>query len=377
MGVESPDVPDLHCPGAQIRARFARHSMTSPAAVGGGCRTSQRQLLTRAIVLLLVVGITTNCGGSASDQRAGGHSKGPDRPTSDSTEAEHDSKASLPSDRVGAPGPGACIEPVTAYMSSGHLMPTLVSCESPHGGEVVAVYDAPESAADYPATARQLKEFDALLESCTGDGKTIGAFGKFAGDNRLKVTEPSGPDQPKDAWLVSSLQGTLLLPSPSRWNADERWVVCAAVLQHSDEGLSQYSGSARGVLQPGKLGSVFAWCKRQLDQNYNRAFVIVPCDEPHSHEQVASFSVAGADDPYPGEEQLGSLTASVCPNLVSTATGGRFDETSDEFDLSWTYPIESTWLDGDRTARCYIVSANGESSGTVGSGTAKFTTKPS
>ncbi|MGB3409835.1 MAG: septum formation family protein [Microthrixaceae bacterium] len=352
--------------------------MTSRAAVLRGRCTSSRQHLSNAIVLLVVVMIVVACAGSGTDKGTSEDSKSPARSNSNSAEGDGRSKASSHSTHAGAPEPGACIEPMTAFMSSGHLMPTLVSCDIPHGGEVVAVYDAPDGMDEYPAATRELKGLDVALKSCIGDGEVEGAFGRFAGDNRLKVTQPSGgAGQPAEAWLVSSLQGGLLVPSPSQWDAGERWVVCAAILQHSDEVLSQYNGSAQGILRPGELAAEFAWCKRQLDRNDSRAFVIVSCDQPHSHEQVASFSVGSAEDPYPGEESLGSLAGSVCPNLISTATGGRSDDAADQFELSWTYPIESSWLDGDRTARCYIVGVNGESSGTVGSGTAKFATKGS
>lgn len=339
------------------------------------------------LVLLLTV-IAAGCAGSRGDKGAAEGSEAPAKTaTSESADGKGRSKTGSDKDpaaktpatatRAGAPEPGTCLEPVTAFMSSGHLMPALVSCDSPHGGEVVAVYDTPAGLDDYPAVTQELRGLDQESAACAGDGKSIGAFGEFAGDNRLKVKGSAASDQAGDAWLVSSLSATLLLPSPSRWEAGEHWVVCAAVLQHSDEALNQYSGSAQGVLKPGDLESVFAWCKRQLDPNDRRSFIVVSCDEPHSHEQVASFSVGDAGDPYPGEEELGSVVGSICPDLVSTATGGRYRDAAKDFDLSWTYPVESTWQSGDRTARCYVVGVENESRGTVGSGTAEVVTNRS
>ncbi|HTO00897.1 MAG TPA: septum formation family protein [Microthrixaceae bacterium] len=354
--------------------------MRSPTAVAAG--SSKRSLAFRSISLVIAFTIATSCSGSGSDK---GTAEGADGSAKASTSVPEDEKPNSKTDsaksparetRSGVPKTGSCIEPVTTYMAGGNLMPAIVSCDMPHGGELIAVYDTPKDLDEYPAITQELKGLAQALSDCGGKAGSVGDFGKFAGDNRLKV-KGSTADPKIEAWLVSSLQATLLIPSPSQWEAGERWVACAAILQHSEEALSRYSGSAKGTLLPGELESEFAWCKRQLDPNDGRSFVVVSCDEPHSHEQVASFSVGGSEDLFPGEEALSSLVNSICPDLVSTATGGRFNDSTKDFDLAWTYPVESTWQSGDRTARCYIVGVDQQSTGTLGSGTSKLAPKRS
>ncbi len=353
--VGSPDAPNRHATDASVSASIDRDFMTGPYAVRSGRRATPGSRLLRASAVLIALLVVAGC--SKSD--------------GETSSSAVDSKSPTPSVESGAPKVGACIEPVTAFMAGGHLMPVLVSCDEPHGGEVIAVYDVPAETVDYPALGQDLLGVDKASDACAGSDGDIGAFGEFAGDNRLQSKDQADKKAPGETWLVSSLEGLLFLPSPSKWEAGERWVACVAILRNSEEALSQYSGTARGAVKPGELSSEFAWCKRQLDPNDSRGFVIVSCDQPHTHEQIASFAVGAPDDPFPGEQELDSLASSVCPGLVSTGTGKRFKGKSDDFTISWTYPVEGTWYNGDRTARCYIMSLGGESTGTVGSGTAK------
>jgi hypothetical protein len=270
----------------------------------------------------------------------------------------------------GEPQVGHCLEPLTPSLTSAPQLPTVVPCTDPHGGEIVSVstLDAGAKAA-YPAVGDTIEGADAARTACDGDGSKLGEFDRFAGDNRLRSAktreEAVGAH---DAWIVSSLEPALFVPDPAGWVDGQRWVVCAAVLENSNIALSSYRGSARGRRVPGKLPEAFAWCRTD-DQQGN--FQLVGCDRPHSLEQVASFRVAGPDAAYPGNDPVDALAGELCPGLASAATAKRIDSApTDAYGLSWTFPREQDWAQGDRTGRCYVRSLKAPTTGSFAAGTA-------
>lgn len=244
-------------------------------------------------------------------------------------------------------------------------IPTIVACDQPHGGEVIAVYELPDTMSSYPGVGNAPTGVDEASTACLGQGDQLGDFGTFAGDNSLPSpkteTEVAGA---YEAWLISSLEAAVFVPRPRAWIGGARWAVCAAVLVNSNKKLTSYGGSARGVLVPGGLPVEFGWCRSAVDETAGQ-FDIVACDEPHTTEQLASFRVVGDDAAFPGEDTIDRLAGRLCPELASVATAGRSSEANEtEFGISWTYPQEQGWSSGERVARCFINTLGEPTTGT-------------
>jgi hypothetical protein len=296
------------------------------------------------------------------------------RPAATSTTAaptSDDDPATATTARGVTPVAGDCIEPVTPTTSGGPQLPALVPCTDPHGGEIVSVStldDGPDAA--YPAIDGFTDSATAALTACQGDGTSPSTFDEFAGDNRIE--SPGSKDDKAgahEAWIVSSLEAVLFVPGPAAWSHGARWAACSAVLRNSSGDLARYDGSARGLRSPGKLTDPLAWCRTDEDQSGN--FAVVACDQPHSLEQVASFRVAAEGDAYPGNDEIDGVAGRLCPGLASTATAKRSDSAAEaDFGLSWTFPREEDWAQGDRTGRCYMRSLNAPSTGSFAAGTA-------
>lgn len=256
-------------------------------------------------------------------------------------------------------------------MAAGSRLPDTVPCESPHGGEVVAVYELPGgSDAPYPAAQRTLRGIDDTVARCVGGAEALGDFNSFAGDNRLEVpASDRGTTGVSEAWAVTGIEAAMYVPGTAGWAAGQRWFVCAAVLNNSLETPAVYDGTLRDARsRRGTLDLAFAWCKTQPDPRDSRDFKSVRCDRPHNFEQLSNF-VAGANDaPFPGEAALDQLASRLCGPLSSAATAGRSDRLDAAYGLSWTFPQEPEWAQGERVVRCFAASRDGLTTGTVGSG---------
>lgn len=269
-----------------------------------------------------------------------------------------------------APEVGDCFEPMTAEMAHGTRLPALVACDEPHGGEVIATYELPDG--PYPASAGAIEGADDAMARCEGDGDAPGDFATYIGDNRLEVpSEERSETGVTEAWVVSGLQRAMYVPGTAAWSDGDRWLVCAVVLNNSFSKPSTYAGSAKDALAtPGEVDAAFAWCKSQPDPDNIRDFESVACTEPHNFEQLASFLAGGDSSSFPGEVALDELAGVLCNALSSAATGGRSDNWGDGFRLSWTYPQDGDWQQGDRFVRCYAATVQGSTTGSVANGTA-------
>ena len=269
---------------------------------------------------------------------------------------------------------GECLEPLRPGQTSAVLLPLRVSCDQPHGGEIVAVYQlsAPAGAA-YPAMTDNVVGADDLSAKCGGDGRNEGDFDRFVGTSRLQVpADVAKSTGVNDAWLVSGIQAAVYVPNPSQWAAGKRWYACAAVLANSSKVPASYTGSLAGARQAdGGQPARFAWCKLQPDAQDDRRYDVVPCDQSHNYEQVSSFSYGDSKMSFPGQKGEDDTARTVCSKLNSSATNGKSDDLPSGFDVSWSFPVEADWNSGSRIGRCFVVTTTGNSTGTVETGTAK------
>ncbi len=271
---------------------------------------------------------------------------------------------------TGAPEAGDCLEPMIEEMAHGTRLPAVVACSEPHGGEVIATYELPDG--PYPASGGSIEGVDDVLSRCEGKDEAPGDFTAFVGDNRLEVpaTEKASTGV-SDAWVVSGLQQATFVPGPAAWSGGERWLACAVVLNNSFSAPSTYPDSAKGALDtPGEVDAAFAWCKAQPEPGNVRNFEAVACTEAHNFEQLTSFVAGDETTEYPGVEALDEMAGVLCDVLSSEATGGRSDDWGSGFRLSWTYPLDGDWAQGDRFVRCYAATVEGSTTGSVANGTA-------
>ena len=273
---------------------------------------------------------------------------------------------------VATPKVGECLEPLTPPMASSAQMPARVPCDQPHGGEIISIVDLGGGAgAAYPAMRRTIGD-GVAAGKCQGDGHTPGEIDRFAGDNHLDTSSKAAAAAGvHDAWMVSGVDGAAYVPGPAQWARGARWMVCAAVLDNNAEAPASYSGSIRGVRSArGQLAVPFAWCKHTLPDSDINTFTVVSCDRPHNYEQLASFSYGAADAAFPGDKVIADTAAALCHTLSSAATGGKSDSMPKGFGLSWSFPGSRTWADGDHIGRCYAITLDGLSTGTIGFGSA-------
>lgn len=324
-----------------------------------------------ALVAILTCLTPAACAGS--DDTADPPASTTSTATGSTTTTRVDTPAPVP-DGTGDPTAGDCLEPMTQPIATGHQLPAIVSCDAPHGGEIVAVYtiDAGEEPT-YPASSYSLKGVDEQVGRCADNASGAGDFREFVGAREFPLTDAQQTSTGvANAYLVSGIQYAAFVPGPAAWDRGDRWFVCAAVLSNSLARPSVYDGSLRNALaEPGAIAEQFTWCKRQ-ESDQRSDFTAVPCTEAHNYEQIIAFDAGDADAPDPGDAALGEISASLCPPLSSQATAGRSDDLDETLGLGWTYPLPSEWANGERTVRCFIVTLDGElTTGSAALGTAE------
>lgn len=83
----------------------------------------------------------------------------------------------------------------------------------------------------------------------------------------------------------------------------------------------------------------------------------VPCSEPHDAEFIGPATLGAAADPYPGDNEVISLTAERCLEKFEPWVGIDYEESA--LDIALIYPTGDHWRAGGRTAQCFIVAFDG------------------
>ena len=84
-----------------------------------------------------------------------------------------------------------------------------------------------------------------------------------------------------------------------------------------------------------------------------------PCGQAHSAEVFAVFNYPAARDAaYPDEATMDDVVMSRCYSEFGAYTGSSFD-VRDELDMSYMYPTQDGWRDGDRKFICLLLRVDG------------------
>lgn len=91
------------------------------------------------------------------------------------------------------------------------------------------------------------------------------------------------------------------------------------------------------------------------------AYVVVvarlPCDVPHDAEALASLSLGGARDPYPGLDTVLDRIFDHCVEVFEDYVDA--DYYSSSLDIFYLYPDETNWSAGNHSAQCAVVTLDG------------------
>jgi hypothetical protein len=96
----------------------------------------------------------------------------------------------------------------------------------------------------------------------------------------------------------------------------------------------------------------------------------VPCEEPHAGEVVLAAAGFFAEDPQlPTEDRLQSIADTACEDAMITYSGQPSTEAGVR--MSFLYPTQETWDDGDRSLTCIAVVVD-PATGDIGETTGSF-----
>lgn len=96
----------------------------------------------------------------------------------------------------------------------------------------------------------------------------------------------------------------------------------------------------------------------------------VPCEEPHAGEVVLAAAGFFAEDPQlPADDRLQSIADTACEDAMLTYSGQSSAEAGAR--MSYLYPTQETWDDGDRSLTCIAVAVD-PATGDIGEMTGSF-----
>lgn len=96
----------------------------------------------------------------------------------------------------------------------------------------------------------------------------------------------------------------------------------------------------------------------------------VPCDEEHQYEVFALVEHdAGADDEYPGDEDLDDFAFAGCEEEFEGYVGTEYSESI--YYINYLTPSEDTWAEGDREVVCVVYQRDEDQNPEVLTGSAR------
>lgn len=82
---------------------------------------------------------------------------------------------------------------------------------------------------------------------------------------------------------------------------------------------------------------------------------IVDCEEPHHNEVFATFDITEAD--FPGDAATQEIAFEGCVDRFDAFVGLPYEDST--LDVTYLYPTQTTWDDGDREIVCAVYRLDG------------------
>lgn len=81
----------------------------------------------------------------------------------------------------------------------------------------------------------------------------------------------------------------------------------------------------------------------------------LPCTKPHNAQVFASFSAGGSLLSYPGTSRLNSLATTGCAARINQSVDRA--KVTGSMSMRFLFPLQDTWLGGNRTISCLVISS--------------------
>lgn len=88
---------------------------------------------------------------------------------------------------------------------------------------------------------------------------------------------------------------------------------------------------------------------------------VIDCSEPHDSEAYASIMMPDGD--FPGEEAVTAAAEEGCLAEFEGYVGIPYEDSS--FEVSFYFPTEGSWGDGDREILCTVYDPSGQTTGSA------------
>jgi hypothetical protein len=226
----------------------------------------------------------------------------------------------------GAPVQGSCLSPITTNAELESLIDDVpvVPCSSPHGAEITLVANFDSIA--FPNPGWPTSNHDPIFNEPIAVCDTQNA--RFTG-----VTGISPVDR-----VLPRYRSKVAIPNQVQWLAGQRWYACE-VLPDTTLPL-RYRGTAEGALF-GVPPSQYATCARAPHS------AAVPCDRPHSAEQLTM----GYRGPIQAWPPLPPPNGDDCRELAGSIIGTSDPEFGGRIEIIG-------WFDGSGLS-CWLQAADG------------------
>jgi hypothetical protein len=283
-----------------------------------------RSRVARQVAACAVLLLTTACFGSSTGPE-------PSAPSSSAGAAARAPTATPTPEPDPPPEEGECRGVSVAQLRTIVNDEPPVPCRRPHTVVTYFVDTLPESAtrdAIAPADERVEAAADRICRS---------QFADYVGGNRSDRR-------------LSMLTPTYFLPPSEQWNFGARWVRCDVYAYATPTRLADLPRSLEGALERGRTSEDFARCS-PVSPNA-QSFRHVVCTEPHQWRAVATTTVGGENERYPGARTVQERARSRCEAPVR-----EYLQTDAAFSYGFEVPQQDAWSDGDRIGLCWARTA--------------------
>ena len=146
--------------------------------------------------------------------------------------------------------------------------------------------------------------------------------------------------------IPSRFQIVTVFPTPTQWNAGERWVRCDVVLR-GGRTYTKFSGTAQQLVATTPREQ-FNFCTPSVPGSRTKS--AFPCTKPKRNWiMVAERDLGKVGSNFPGSRSVERKAKRICQKIGNTYTVRK------SFYPWWAiWPTRVGWQDGDRTAQCFV-----------------------